>query len=52
VGGVDASRTDKDDASQGLLLFDMTTWQWGDAYNSKAADYVQAKTIKEWYANG
>ncbi|KAL2200289.1 hypothetical protein P885DRAFT_57170 [Corynascus similis CBS 632.67] len=52
VGGVDASRTDKDDASQGLLLFDMTTWQWGDAYDSKAADYVQAKTIKEWYANG
>ncbi|KAL2177082.1 uncharacterized protein P884DRAFT_300013 [Thermothelomyces heterothallicus CBS 202.75] len=52
VGGADKSLGDKDEAAQGLLLFDMTTWKWGDSYDAEAADYEQAKEIKEWYTNG
>ncbi|KAL2171665.1 hypothetical protein VTG60DRAFT_1961 [Thermothelomyces hinnuleus] len=52
VGGADKSLGDKDEAAQGLLLFDMTTWKWGDSYDAEAADYEQAKEIKEWYTDG
>lgn len=52
MGGADRSMGDLDEAGQGLLLFDMTTWKWGDSYDAEAADYVQAKEIKEWYTNG
>ncbi|KAK3292152.1 uncharacterized protein B0H64DRAFT_364844 [Chaetomium fimeti] len=49
IGGSDGSQSEADPASQGLLLFDMTTLEWKDSYDAEAAAYERSKTIQDWY---
>jgi len=55
IGGVDrqtqgAGMTQKDEAPNGLLLFDMSTLKWKDSYDANAAAYQRADAIKGWYS--
>ena len=44
--------TQKDEAPNGLLLFDMSTLKWKASYDANAAAYQRADAIKTWYSNG
>lgn len=57
IGGADrqtqgAGMTQKDEAPNGLLLFDMSTLKWKDSYDANAAGYQRADVIKAWYSKG
>lgn len=52
IGGADKDRTEKDPAPQGLILFDMTSLEWKDAYDSSTAEYHRANSLKNWYNSG
>ncbi|KAK1826104.1 hypothetical protein QBC39DRAFT_269751 [Podospora conica] len=57
IGGADrqtqgAGMTQKDEAPNGLLLFDMSTLKWKDSYDAKAAAYQRADAIKALYSQG
>ncbi|KAK0623789.1 hypothetical protein B0T14DRAFT_517058 [Immersiella caudata] len=53
VGGVnDTYYNTKDNAPQGLQVFDMTRLVWKDDYDAGAAEYVRADVIADWYKNG
>lgn len=52
IGGLDREWSDPDPAPNGLLVFDMTSWKWSNAYDANAAAYESADDIKNWYKNG
>ncbi|KAK5659364.1 hypothetical protein OQA88_1457 [Cercophora sp. LCS_1] len=52
IGGTNRGWEDKDQAPQGLLLFDMTMMEWKDAYDAEADDYVRADLIKSRHNDG
>ena len=57
IGGADrrtagAGMKQKDEAPNGLLLFDMSTLKWKDSYDAGAAAYQRSDTIKSWYSKG
>lgn len=35
-----------------LGIVDMTSLQWSDSYDAKAAEYDSPQKIKDWYNNG
>ncbi|KAK4182660.1 hypothetical protein QBC35DRAFT_420353, partial [Podospora australis] len=52
IGGARAAGTwqGSDPAAQGLMLFDMTTWEWNRDYDAlDERPYEAATKIKEWY---
>lgn len=57
IGGADrqtqgAGMTQKDEAPNGLLLFDMSTLKWKNSYDADATAYQRADVIKAWYSKG
>lgn len=40
---------DKDPNAQGLAVFDMTDLEWKTSYDAKAAPYVSADVVQQWY---
>jgi hypothetical protein len=52
IGGADKSRTDRDPAPQGLILFDMTSLEWKDTHDASTAEYERATSLKDWYSSG
>lgn len=51
IGGADKDRTDPDPAPQGLILFDMTSLEWKDAYDASTTEYERANSLKDWYSS-
>lgn len=49
IGGTRDGWGDPDPAPQGLLLFDMTNWEWKDSYDARAPAYKRAAEIQDWY---
>ena len=52
IGGYTGQRWEKDEAPQGLLLFDAAEWKWKDKYEPDAGAYLRNEEIGRWYANG
>jgi hypothetical protein len=53
IGGTTGDNpADKDPATQGLQLFDVTEMEWKDSYDANAPAYQRAPVIEAWYNNG
>ncbi|KAL2206344.1 hypothetical protein CC79DRAFT_1369765 [Sarocladium strictum] len=38
--------------TQGIGIFDMSSWSWKDRFDADADSYIQHKTLREWYDRG
>lgn len=52
IGGYGGNWTDPDPATNGLMLFDMTTLTWKDSYDANAGEYERAQYLRDWYGSG
>ena len=41
---------DKDEYTQGLAIFDLSTLEWKDEYNANASPYTQSSLVRTFYS--